>query len=88
MGFISEWYKKKEIMYHVNRFQYLTIDAGEGVPLNRWFQKANARNKSFVNYKSNWGPDWKYASAIPGESNIKVVGLSVNGRLKVSQFGS
>lgn len=61
-------------------FQYLVLDAGEEIPLNKWFQKGTAKNKNFISYKENWGPDWKYASPIPGESNVKVVGISRTNR--------
>jgi len=63
-----------------SEFQYLVLDAGEKVPENKWFQKANSQNKNFVSYKGSWSTNWKYASEHPFESNVKVVGISRENR--------
>jgi len=71
-------------------FNYWIIHAGEDIPLNKWYQKESAKNKNFISYKEDWGPDWKYASPIPGESNVKVAGISRENRpvafLKLAQL--
>lgn len=57
-------------------FQVAVYDEGEQVEPNRWYQKATWKNKQFIAYKGDWGPDWRYASDFPGESNVRVAGIS------------
>jgi hypothetical protein len=61
-------------------FPFFILDAGEKVPVNKWFQKETSKNKNFVNYRGNWSSDWKYASEYPGESDVKVAGISRENR--------
>jgi hypothetical protein len=62
------------------KFEFVILSAGEKIPENKWFQKDNWKNKSFVRYRGNWGSDWKYASEYPGESDVKVAGISRENR--------
>ncbi|MBC2704862.1 hypothetical protein [Desulfobacula sp.] len=71
---IFDWLfgKKSKDMHQKIWFPFLILEAGEKVPINKWFQKDTAKNKNFVKYRGNWGSNWKYAS----ESSAKVAGIS------------
>jgi hypothetical protein len=62
------------------KFNFVILGAGEKIPENKWFQKENWKNKSFVRYSGNWSSNWKYASEYPGESDVKVAGISRENR--------
>jgi len=70
-------------------FPFIIYDKGEQIEPNKWFQKENWKNKSFVRYSGNWSSNWKYASEYPGESDVKVAGISRENRssnfLKLAQ---
>lgn len=63
------------------KFEFLIIDTNEKIPINKWYQKSTWRNKNFVNYRGSWSSNWKYASGYPGESNVKVAGISHGDRV-------
>ena len=77
MGILDFLFGKKSKGSHQKiRFDLLILDSGDKIPSNKWYQKASSKNKSFVSYRGNWGSDWKYASEYPGESDVKVAGIS------------
>lgn len=88
---IFDWLfgKRSKDMHQKVKFTFLILDAGEKVPENKWFQKDTWKNKNFVSYRGNRSSDWKYASEYPGESNVKVAGISHENRsadfLKLAQ---
>jgi len=88
---ILDWLfgKKSKNMHQKIWFPFFILEAGEKAPVNKWFQKDTWKNKNFVSYRGKWGSNWKYASAHPGESNVKVAGISRENRttdfLKLAQ---
>ena len=88
---IFDWLfgKKSKDMHQKIWFPFFILEAGEKAPENKWFQKDTWKNKNFVSYRGNRSSDWKYASEYPGESNVKVAGISHENRsadfLKLAQ---
>lgn len=84
--------KKSKDMPQKVKFDFWILEPGEKIPANKWYQKETSKNKNFVSYRGNWSSDWKYASEYPGESNVKVAGISHGNRaadfLKLAQSDS
>ena len=80
--------KSKNVPQKV-KFDFWILESSEKIPKNKWYQKETSKNKNFVSYSGNWSSDWKYASEYPGESNVKVAGISHGNRssdfLKLAQ---
>jgi hypothetical protein len=89
IGFIFDFFFGKLLTAPSAGFNFLILDEGKNIPLNTWYQKKSQNNKNFVSYKGDWGPDWKYACKYPGESIVKVAGISLGNRsadfLKLAQ---